>query len=77
MAMASPDMAAQMPMAAPRSLPLNVAVMIESEPGSSIAAPSPWMARKPTSIPVEVDRPHMSDPSVKRPRPLMKKRFRP
>jgi hypothetical protein len=40
-AIARPDMAAQMPMAAPRSLPWNVAVRMESEPGSSMAAPNP------------------------------------
>ena len=49
MAMARPDMAAQMPMAAPRSGPRNVAVMIESDPGSSMAAPRPWRARNPIS----------------------------
>ena len=49
MAIARPDMAAQTPMAAPRSRPLNVAVMIESDPGRSMAAPSPWIARNATS----------------------------
>ena len=77
MAMASPDMAAQIPMAAPRSFPLNVEVMMESEPGRSMAAPSPWSARKPTSIPVDPDSPHSRDPNVNTPSPAMKNRFRP
>ena len=41
MAIARPDIAAQIPMAAPRSRPLNVAVMMDKEPGRSMAAPSP------------------------------------
>ncbi len=77
MAMARPDMAAQIPMAAPRSLPVNVAVMIDSEPGRSIAAPSPCTARKATSCSVLPDRPHISEPTVNSPSPPMKNRFRP
>jgi hypothetical protein len=77
MASASAENAAQIPMAAPRSRPLNVAVMIESEPGSSSAAPRPCTNRNPTSSPVVVDSPHMSEPKVKTIRPSMKKRLRP
>ncbi len=76
-AMASPDMAAQMPMAAPRSLPVNVAVMIESVPGRSIAAPSPWTARNAMSWSMLWDSPQASEPRTNTPRPVRKKRLRP
>ena len=76
-ASASAENAAQMPMAAPRSRPLKVAVMIESEPGSSSAAPSPCTNRNPTSSPVLPDSPHISEPNVKTTRPSTKNRLRP
>ena len=70
-------MAAQMPMAAPRSFPLKVAVMMDRDPGSSMAAPSPCTARNPTRVPVEPESPHRRDPNENRTNPDMKNRLRP
>ena len=76
-ATASPDMAAQIPIAAPRSRPWKVAVMMESEPGRSMAAPRPCSALKAISSVVDPDSPHRKDPVMNSSSPLMKKRLRP
>ena len=70
--------AAQTPSALARSAPSsNVVVMIASAAGEMNAAPSPWSAREPISIPELVERPSSSDAAVNTTRPNRKKRLRP
>src|SRR5690242_21963841 len=62
----------QIPIAVPRCLAANVAVMIESVAGFIIAEPTPCTARNAISIePVEAS-PQASDEAVKTTRPAMK-----
>ena len=70
-------MAAQIPIAAPRSRPWKVAVMMESDPGSSMAEPSPCRARNAMSCSVVCDSPQASDPSTNTTSPVVKNRLRP
>ncbi len=73
-----PPIAPQMPSALFRSAPSSKVVeTIESAEGERIPAPSPWTARAAISIPSEVERPQVSDASVKRTTPPMKMRRRP
>ena len=51
--------------------------MIESVAGEMIAAPSPWTARAPMSIPSEFARPQTSEAMVNSARPTMNTRRRP
>ena len=51
--------------------------MIESAAGEMSAAPSPWSARKPISIPDVEAIPFRNDAAVKMTRPIRKSRFRP
>jgi hypothetical protein len=76
-ASASPETPAQMPMAFARSLGGKVTVRIDREPGMSSAAPTPWMARKEMSCPVDWARPHANEASVNTARPATNTRFRP
>ena len=52
-------------------------VMMDSVPGSSSAAPMPWIARNTTSVPVLPETPHPSDASVKTVSPVRNIFFRP
>ena len=58
-------MPAHKPMAFARSCGGNVTVMIDSVPGSSSAAPMPWIARNTTSMPVLPETPQPNEASVK------------
>ncbi len=77
-ARASAPTAAQMPMAVLRSLTsANVATMMASVVGISMAAPTPWTARLAMSTPPLPARPAASEDSVKTARPIMNSRRRP
>jgi len=70
--------AAQTPSALARSAPsLKVVEMIASAAGEMNAAPRPWSARAPISIPELVERPSSSEASVKTITPPRKSRLRP
>ncbi len=70
--------AAQTPSARERSFPsANVVEMIDSAAGEMSAAPSPWSARKPISIPDVEAIPFRNEAAVKMTRPIRKSRFRP
>ena len=64
-ASARPDTPAHRPMAFARSCGGNVTVMIDSVPGSSNAAPMPWIARNTISCRCCRETPHPSEASVK------------
>src|SRR5437773_7312689 len=71
-------MAAHTPSAFARSAPsANVVVMIERAAGEMSAAPSPWSARQPISIPELTASPFKSDAVVKIARPTRNSRLRP
>jgi hypothetical protein len=55
----------------------NVVEMIDKAAGEMSAAPKPWSARKPMSIPDDVARPFSSEAVVKTTRPRRKSRFLP
>ena len=76
-ASARPDMPAHSPIAFARSCGGNVTVMIDSVPGSSSAAPMPWIARNTTSMPVLPETPHPNEASVKIVSPVRNIFFRP
>ena len=76
-ASASADVAAQMPIAVPRSFGGNVAAMIERVAGFISAAPQPWRTRPAMSWSLEPARPHMSEAVVKTTMPTTKIRRRP
>jgi hypothetical protein len=64
-------------MAFPRSSSSKEALMIASEPGTSIAPPTPCAARATISISGLVERPHHTEASVKTITPKEKMRRRP
>ena len=67
-----------MPIAWARSLgSRKVLVMIESVPGMSSAAPTPWSPRPATSAPIEGARAHANDPTVNTTNPVRNMRLRP
>ena len=74
---AMPEMPAHRPSARPRSGPLKVFVMIESDPGIRNAAPAPWMLRNATSSLIDPDSPAPIEPSVNTTRPARNMRLRP
>ena len=61
---ARPATAPQMPNAAPRRSGGNVMVTMASVCGISMAAPSPWTARKPISQPTPGANPHAAEAAV-------------
>ena len=70
--------AAQTASARARSFPSSKVVeMIESAAGEMSAAPRPWSARNPISIPEVLEIPFRNDAAVKMTRPIRKSRFRP
>ncbi len=76
-ASARPDTPAHRPIALARSWGGKVTVMIDSVPGMSRAAPTPWNARAAISCVVLWDRPHSAEASVKITRPARKIFLRP
>ncbi len=68
---------AQIPIAIPRCLGGNVAVMIESVAGFISAEPTPWTILAPIRKPAEPARPQASEAPVKIARPTMNIRRRP
>ncbi len=77
-ARASAPMADTAPIAVARSLALsNVAMMMASVAGTSIAAPRPWNTRAPISTPPLPASPAASEDSVNTDRPATKNRRRP
>jgi len=56
---------------------VNVFTMIDIATGFSIAPPSAWTTRKPTSAPVDGARLHRSDPVLKSASPSWNVRRRP
>ncbi len=67
---ATPEVAPQRPMAAPRLFGGNVRVMTAIVCGVMRAAPSPCTARNAMSAPSVGDRPHASEASVKTASPM-------
>ena len=68
---------AQIPIAVPRSLGANVAVMIDSVAGIISAEPTPWTARAPINSGAVEESPQTSDETVKMTKPIVKMRRRP
>ena len=69
--------AAQMPKARARAAPSKLAVMMDSDPGTSSAPAAPWSSRKTTSSSMVGARPHSADVVPNEARPMMKIRRRP
>src|SRR5438132_276613 len=76
-ASATPETAAQIPNARPRSTPEKASAMIEIVAGSISAAPAPCAPRAAISSPPLVESAHQSEASVKTTRPKAKMRLRP
>ena len=78
MAMPSPMVAAQAPMARARSAgSRNMSLMIDSEAGIVSAAPAPMTARQAISRSTEPENAAPADPAAKTARPMRKNRLRP
>ncbi len=69
--------AAQIPNARPRAGPSNVAVMIDSEHGTSSAPAAPWKTRKRARSSRLGARPHRAEVMPNAIRPMVKTRRRP
>ena len=74
---AMPPRPDQAPIARPRSVPLNVAWMMASDPGVSSAPPTPWNARAALSTPIVGATAHSSDATANQTTPTRNTRRRP